>query len=229
MLVLVDGDRAGLAAGNGDRGDFFGEIAGRNRGARALLRADREGVLIRARDLEFLGDVLAGLGHRVDAILRLQQRIDEAPADRGVEDLSRARERFLRLAHHEGRARHGFDAARNRKLHLAGADGAAGGTDRIETGGTEPVQGLARNGIRQARKQERHACHVAVVLAGLVGTAEEDLVNLCPIEIGVLGHQCLDRGRRQVVGTHLGERPAKTADRGPHGIADKDVTHGCSP
>ncbi|MFK4520055.1 hypothetical protein ABIF20_007420 [Bradyrhizobium japonicum] len=229
MLVLVDRNRAGLAAGNGDRRDFLGEITRRDRRARALLRADGEGVLVGARDLEFLGDVLAGLRHGVDAILRLQQRIDETPADGGVEDLGGARECFLRLAHHEGRAGHGFDAASDRKLDLAGPDGAAGRTDRVQARGAEPVQGLAGNRIRQAREQQGHARDVAVVLAGLVGAAEEDFVDLCPIEIGVLGHQRLDRGRREVVGAHLGERAAETADRGPHGIADKDVTHRCSP
>ena len=49
--------------------------------------------------------------HRVDAVLRLHQRIDEAPADGGVVDLGRALERFRRLAHHERRAGHRFDAA----------------------------------------------------------------------------------------------------------------------
>jgi len=52
-----------------------------------LLRADRERVLIGARHLEFLGDVLAGLGHRIDAILRLHQRVNEAPADGRVVDI----------------------------------------------------------------------------------------------------------------------------------------------
>ena len=49
----------------------------------------------RARS-EFGGDVLRGLGHRVDAILRLHQRVDEAPADRRVLDLRGARERRVR-------------------------------------------------------------------------------------------------------------------------------------
>ena len=37
--------------------------------------------------------------------------------------------------------------------------------------------------------------------------------------------QRLDRGRRQIVGPHLGERPAETADRGPDGNANIDITH----
>ncbi|GCC48215.1 hypothetical protein chiPu_0032260, partial [Chiloscyllium punctatum] len=64
MLVLVDGDRTGLAAGHLDRDDLLGEIARRDRRAGALLRADRHRILIGARDLEFLGDVLAGFRHR---------------------------------------------------------------------------------------------------------------------------------------------------------------------
>src|SRR6202051_4767474 len=142
MFVLVDVDGSGLAAGYRYRRNLLGEIARRDRLPGTLLRADRKRVLIGARDLEFLGDVLAGLGHGVDAVLRLHQGIDEAPADGGVVDVGRARKRFRRLAHHERRPRHRFDAAGNREIDLAGADGAAGGADRIETGGTETGQGL---------------------------------------------------------------------------------------
>ena len=88
----------------------------------ALLRAQREGILVRARDLEFLGDVLAGLRHRIDAVLLLHHRIDEAPADRGVVDLGRARERASALPITNGARRHAFDAAGDRKLDLAGLD-----------------------------------------------------------------------------------------------------------
>ena len=123
----------------------------------------------------------------------------------------------------------GFNAAGNRKLGLARPNGAARSTDRIEAGGAEPVQRLAWNRVRKPGKQQRHARDVAVVLAGLVGAAEEDFVHLRPVELGVLGHQRLDRRGGQIVGAHLGERAAETADRGPHGIADKDVTHRCSP
>src|ERR1700730_1329225 len=101
MLILVDTDRACLAAGHRYRDDFLGEITRRDRLSCALLRADRESVLIGPRYLDLLGDVLAGLRHRVDAILRLHQRIDEAPADGGIENLGGARERLRRLAHHE--------------------------------------------------------------------------------------------------------------------------------
>ncbi len=63
MLVLIDFDRAGLPAWNVHGHDFLSEIAAFDRLARTLLRAPGEGILILARDLEFLGDVLAGLRH----------------------------------------------------------------------------------------------------------------------------------------------------------------------
>src|SRR5216683_2684888 len=122
IFVLVHANGSGLAAGHRHRGDLLGEIARRDGLSGALLRADRERVLIGARYLEFLGDVLAGLGHRIDAVLRLHQRIDEAPADGGVVNIGRARKRFRRLAHHERRPRHRFDPAGNGKIDLAGTD-----------------------------------------------------------------------------------------------------------
>jgi hypothetical protein len=79
--------------------------------------------------------------------------------------------------------------------------------------------------IRQACQQQRHPRHVAVILAGLVGAAEIDLIELRPIEPGMPRHQGLDRGGRQIVGTDLGERAAEAADRGPHSIANKYISH----
>ena len=94
----------------------------RERAAAALLRAQRERVLIGARHLELLRDVLGGLGHQIDAVLRLDQRIDEAPADRRVVDLGTAREAVSALGMTNG-ARDAFlDAARDHQLRLAGPD-----------------------------------------------------------------------------------------------------------
>jgi hypothetical protein len=60
----------GLAAlrRNGDADDLRGEVARFLRGERALLAAQRELVLILARDAKIVGDVLSGLRHRVDAV-----------------------------------------------------------------------------------------------------------------------------------------------------------------
>ena len=213
MLVLLDLDRPALAAGNFDRDDLLGEIARRHRLARALLRAHRKSILVGARDLIFLGDVLAGLGHGVDAVLRLEQRIDEAPAERGVVDIGAALERLLRLAHDQRRAGHRFDAAGDGELGLAAANGARSVTDGIEAGSAEPVDGDAGHGIGDARQQQRHARHVAVVLASLVGAAEHDLVERRPVDLGIASHQRPDRDGGEIIGAHAGERAAITPDR----------------
>ena len=225
MLIGVDLDGLALAAGNFDRDDFLGEVTGGDRLAGALLRADGKGVLIGARYLEIRRHVLAGLRHGVDAVLLLHQRVDEAPADGGVEDFGMAREGFLRLALHEGRPRHRFDATGNGKFHFAGTDGAGGGADRLQARGAEPVQGDAGNALRQTRQEQRHARDIAVVLTGLVGAAVKDFFELVPIDLRVARHQCLDRHGGEIVGAHLGERTAKAADRSANGIAEIYVAH----
>ena len=65
MLVLVDLDRTAFAARHFDCNDLFSEKSGSDGLAGSLLRAQRKSVLVRSRDLEFLGDVLSGLRHRV--------------------------------------------------------------------------------------------------------------------------------------------------------------------
>ena len=61
----------------------------------------------------------------------------------------------------------------------------AGGTDRIQPGGAQPVQRDAGHRLGQSGQQQRHPRHVAVVLAGLVGAAHIDFVELRPVERGV--------------------------------------------
>ena len=71
MLVALDERARTAAAGNLDRHDLAREPAvGLGRGV-ALLRAQRPGVLIGARDAVALGDVLAGLAHRLGAVALL--------------------------------------------------------------------------------------------------------------------------------------------------------------
>ena len=155
--------------------------------------------------------------------MRLEQGIDEAPAERGVVDLGAALERLLRLGHDQRRARHRFHAAGDGELDLAAADGARGVTDGVEAGGAQPVDRDAGHGIGNARQQQRHARHVAVVLAGLVGATEHDLVERRPVDLGIAPHQRPDRDRGEIVGAHPGERAAIAPDRSAHRIAEKDV------
>jgi hypothetical protein len=52
-----------------------------------------------------------------------------------------------------------------------------------------------------------------VVFAGLVGAAEDDVVDLVPIDGQVAVHQRLDRNGGEIVGPDMRQRAAVTADR----------------
>src|SRR5262249_41217206 len=115
------------------------------------------------------------------------------------------------------------DAAGDRKVDLAAADPARGIADGVEAGGAEPVDGDTRDRIGDAREQERHARDVAVVLAGLVGAAEHDLVEHGPVDLAVALEERPDRNRGEIVGADLGERAAIAPDRGSHRVADEHI------
>ena len=131
MLVAGDNHRIALLLRNHHGHDLFGQPPRRDRRGGPLLAAQRECVLVGARDLEVDGHILGGLRHRVDAVLRLHERVDEAPADGRVLDLCAARERGLGLAHDERRARHAFHAAGDHERGLAALDRARRDADSV--------------------------------------------------------------------------------------------------
>src|SRR5215831_16473144 len=69
VLVFIDLYRTRLAARYLDRDDLPGEISRGNCLAGALLRTQRKSILVGAADLKFLGHVLAGFRHGIDAVL----------------------------------------------------------------------------------------------------------------------------------------------------------------
>ncbi|MCY1291636.1 hypothetical protein D9M70_408330 [compost metagenome] len=229
VLVLLDEFRRALALGNLHRDDFPGQAAIGLGGGGALLAAQGEGILVFAGDAELLGDVLGGLRHGVDAELAFHQRVDEAPADGGVEDFRLAGERAFRLAHDEGRAGHGFHAAGQHQPGFAAAQGAGGVADGVQAGAAEAVQGGAGDAQRQAGEQGRHARDVAVVFAGLVGAAVDHVVDGAPVQFRVAGHQGADRHGAEVVGAHAGQGAGVAADGRAHGVDDQGVIHQGSP
>ena len=101
----------------------------------------------------------AGFRHRIGAVRRLHQAVDEAPADGRVVDLGLAGEGLGGLAHDERRAGHAFDAAGQHQLSSPAADRARGGADGVEAGAAQPVDGGARTlwwaGRRAAQPCER--------------------------------------------------------------------------
>jgi hypothetical protein len=139
--------------------------------------------------------------------------------------LGTALERFRRLAHHEGRAGHRLDPARDGEIDLAAAYRAGGLADRVEPGGAEAVDRDPRNAVRQSGKQQRHAGDVAVVLAGLVGAAVEHVVERGPVRLGIASDERPDGHGREIVGAHLGKGATVTTDRRSHRIADEGIAH----
>ena len=121
------------------------------------------------------------------------QRIHEAPADRRVEHLLRAREGCIGLRQHVGRAAHALDAAGDDEIGLARAHQARRDGDRVQARAAQAVHRDARHFDGQAREQRRHAREIAVVLARLVRAAEHDVVDRLPVDAGIALHE---RGNR---------------------------------
>ena len=68
MLILVDHERRAFATRHLDWRDFRGKIPRCHGGARALLRSERKGILVHARDLVIFGDVLGNQAQTGGAI-----------------------------------------------------------------------------------------------------------------------------------------------------------------
>ena len=201
----------------GHRHELVGEAARLVRLGPAPLRAQRERVLVLARDAPPLGHVLARLPHRLARVALLVARVDEAPAERRVvERAVAAGVRRVGLRGHERRPRHRLDAARDEEVAVAGDHGVAGADDRRQARRAEPVDGDAADRLGQAGEQRGKAGHVAVVLAGLVRAAEPHVLDLGDRDAGARD-RLRDHGGGQVVGTHAREPAAVAADRRTHG------------
>ena len=66
--------------------------------------------------------------------------------------------------------------------------------------------------VGQAGQQGRHARHVAVVFARLVGAAHEDVINTRPIQIRMARHQGRNGCCSQIIRPDGGKCPAKPPD-----------------
>src|SRR3990167_2198049 len=104
------------------------------------------------------------------------------------------------------------------------ADGAGGGDDGIQTAGAEAVDGQGGDGFGQARQQHRHAGDVAVILARLIGAAENHLVYGQIVQV----QQAVDHAGGQIVGAHGGKAARVAADGGTAGGAEVDFGHRAS-
>ena len=168
-------------------------------GRPATVALKCEGVLILAGDPVALGHVLAGLAHRLERKHLLHARIREAPAERRVPGRAVA---VLRLRRDERRARHRLDAAGDEELAVSRANRMRSADDRREPRRAEAVHSDAGDALGQPSEQRAHARDVAVVLPGLVGGAEVDVLYLCRRDACPL-HGLLDDEGGEVVRPHV--------------------------
>ena len=116
-------------------------------------------------------------------------------------------------------------AAGDDQVGFAAADRPRRHRHRVEARAAQAVEGDAARAVGKAGEQPGHAREVAIVLAGLVGAAEDDVVELGPVDARVAVDQRADRDRGEVVGADAAERPAVAADRGADGVADEGFGH----
>ena len=158
------------------------------------------------------------------ALAVVKNFLDQNP-DGGVVYFCLAGKRLVGLGHHEGGAAHAFDAAGNRQVRLAHANGAGRLDGGFHARSAQPVDGGAAGFHRDAGQQARHTGDVPAVLARLVGIAEIDIVHLCPVDRRVTVHQRLDRHCAEVVGANPAQTAAIAADGCADGVTDESVRH----
>src|SRR3546814_15668219 len=86
-------------------------------------------------------------------------------------------------------------------------------TTLFRAGAAEAIERDAARRAGKAGEQPGHAGEVAIVLAGLVGAAEDDVVEVGPVHTRIAVDQRLDRDGGEIVGADMGERTAIAADR----------------
>ncbi len=202
MFVRRDFERIAAPLRHRHRHDLLREPARRRGFGRPLLAAKRKLVLVVPADLEFLGDVLRRLGHRIDTVLCFEFAVNESPAERRVVDFGVAAKSRGRFREHERRTRHRFDATRDHDVCVAAFDRVCRITNGIHPGTAQPVDGRAGHRRRQAGEQQRHPRDIAVVLARLVGAAIDHIVDFFGWQLRIAFCKCRYRYRAEVIGTN---------------------------
>ena len=129
--------------------------------AGALLALDRIGVDVVAREAVFGGDQVGRDALRQEVGLHRDRRIDRPGAAGGA----------------DADAAHGFDAAADRHVVLAGHHLRRGEVDGVEPRGAEAVDLHARHRVAVARHQRGGARDVAARLADRIDAAQHDVVD----------------------------------------------------
>ena len=150
----------------------------------------------------------------------LHPRVYKAPTDGCIVNRIGAAEPGLCLRHHERRAAHAFDATGDDHVIIARPNAPRGHAHGIHAAGAEPVHRGPRHIDRQPRQQRRHPCHVAVILARLIGIAIDHIVDRGPVHARITRHQRGNRKRRQIIGADTGQSATIAPDRRACRVAD---------
>jgi hypothetical protein len=100
-------------------------------------------------------------------------------------------------------------------LGLSYHHGPRGVSYRLKARATQAVEGGTGDHLGEARQEQRHARHVAVILSCLVGAAKVDVLDLFGRDACAL-HEGFEGQGAEIVGTHGAQSAAMAAYRRPH-------------
>jgi hypothetical protein len=97
----------------------------------------------------------------------------------------------------------------------------------LESRAAEPVYSLTRDFDRQARQERSHAGYVPVILAGLIGTAENYVIDSIGREPCAFDERP-DGRSGQIIWPEICQHAARPPDRSADGGGDEGVRRGTS-
>ena len=203
-----------------DRHDLVREPALVRRGDRALVGAQRPGVLVLARDPELARDERRLLDHVPAVEARDQPVVGHQIEQRAVaEPVAEPR-----LLEDVGRVRHRLHAARHDDAVVAGADHQVGDLDGPHAGGADLVDRVGGHLDRQSRP-DRSLPRGRLAGAALEHLAHDHVLDLVVAHIDAVERRA-DRDRAELGRLLVGETAAELAERRPDGGDDHGTGHG---
>ena len=183
---------------------------------------DRERVLLLARDLILLGDVLGGVAHVVAV-----ERVPQAVLDHGVDELEIAH--LLAGAQVGGvrRLAHALLAAGDHDPAVALPDRLKAERHRAQARAAQLVDAPGRHLDRDAGV-DRGLARRVLALAGGQDLAHHHLGHLGRLDPAAL-ERGADRDLAEIVRRHARERAVEAADRRPRGTGNDDLGHAYLP
>src|SRR5579871_657966 len=210
------------------RPDLAVEKARRFAGGVFLLRGGGKKVAGLAGDLIVAGQIVGGFGHCVGAEFALDPRIGKARADCRIVNAAVTAERHFGLVHDKRRPAHALDPAGQEHLTLAAGDGLRGHHDRVQAATAIALQHRAGDFDRQPGEEPGMARHAATVFAGLIGAADDDILDPGRVERAFFDDRRNDRGEH-VVGAHPRQGAGVAAERGTQTVIEIGVEHRLFP